>query len=143
VLDTVRSRRLPLGDPPDSGSLKGDLMALFQALQRQLDANALDHLTGILVALRTDADLAAAMQEQFMAAWERGVHEIVGRAVQRGEVPERDDQFLELFGQVGPSVMLMRYLMAAGPIDPEFVNRIVDDLLLPILANHSADDTVR
>jgi hypothetical protein len=107
---------------------------VFHALQPQLDRNALDHLTRILVAVCNAAELTATMQEQLMAAWERGVHQIVARAMQRGEVAERDDQFLDLFGQVGRSLMLMRYLMAAGPIDPEFVNRIVEDLL-PILVN--------
>jgi AcrR family transcriptional regulator len=133
VLDTVRSRKLPLGDAPDTGTLRGDLMALFLALQAQLEGNALDHLSGVLVALRSDPELAQAVHEQFTAAWERGVHRIVERAVERGEVPDRDDRFLDLFGRVGPSVMMMRFLMAEGRIDPDFVNRIVDDLLLPIL----------
>jgi AcrR family transcriptional regulator len=133
VLDTVRSRRLPLGDAPDTGSLRGDLLALFLALQHQLDGNSIDHLAGVLFAVRTDSELARAVHEQFTAAWERGVKEIVTRATERGDVAARDDRFFDLFSTVGPSVMLLRYLLAEGPIDPEFVGEIVDELLLPIL----------
>jgi AcrR family transcriptional regulator len=133
VLDTVRSRRLPLGEAPDTGSLRGDLMALFLALQRQLEGNAIDHLAGVLFALRSDPALAEAVHDQFTAAWERGVREIVSRAAARGDVPPRDDRFFGMFWRVGPSVMLFRFLLVEGPIDPEFVGEIVDDLLLPIL----------
>src|SRR5437660_1346297 len=82
---------------------------------------------------RLDPELAKAVHEQFTAAWERGVKQIVARAAERGDVPHRDDRFFDLFGQLGPSVMLMRYLLAEGPIDPEFVSEVVDGVLLPIL----------
>jgi len=133
VLETVRSRRLPLGDPPDTGTIRGDLLSLFLALQGQLEDNAIDHLVGVLFALRTDPDLAQAVEEQFIAAWQRGVQTIVVRATERGELPPRDERFLELFGWAGPSMMLMRFLVAEGPIDPEFIREIVDELLLPAL----------
>jgi AcrR family transcriptional regulator len=133
VLDTVRSRELPLGDAPDTGSLRGDLTALLLALQKQLEGNALDHLVGVLVAIRSDQELALAVQEQFTAAWERGVRQMVARAVSRGEIADREERFFDLFSLVGPSMMLMRYLLAEGPLDPLFVAEIVDELLLPIL----------
>lgn len=133
VLDTVRSRELPLGDAPDTGSLRGDLLALFLALQGALEGNAIEHLAGVVFAIRSDPELAREVNAQFMAAWERGVKEILSRAAERGDVAVRDDRFLDLFSTVGPSVMLLRYLLAEGPIDPEFVGEIVDELLLPIL----------
>ena len=133
VLDTLRSRELPVGEPPDTGSLRGDLIALFLALQGQLVGNAVDHLVGVLFAIRTDPELAEAVHTQFAAGWERGVRQIVTRAVARGDVRHRDDNFLDLFGWVGPSMMLMRYLLATGPLDPEFVAEIVDSVLLPLL----------
>ena len=135
VLDTIRSRELPLGDPPDTGTLRGDLLALFLALQHQLEDSAIDHLVGVLFALRSDPDLARAVEGQFIAAWKRGVQTIFARAVERGDIPSRDDRTLDLLGWAGPSVMLMRFLLADGPIDPEFVREIVDDLLLPALGS--------
>jgi len=133
VLDTVRSRQLPLGAAPDTGSLRGDLLALYFALQAQLDDNALNHLAGVVVALRKDSELGDAVREQFTAAWVRGVCEIVQRAVDRGETAHAEDEFLELFGRVGPSIVLLRFLLADGPIDAAFVEQLVDTVLLPIL----------
>ena len=133
VLDTVRSRKLPLGSPPDTGSLRGDLLALFLALQRDLDDSALDHLAGVLFALRADPQLAAAVHDQFIDAWEQGVREIVARGVRRGEIVERDERFLDLFGWVGPSMILMRYLLAQGPLDSAFVAELVEEFVVPAL----------
>ena len=136
VLDTIRSRQLPLGPPDDTGSVRGDLLALLLALQRQLDDSALDHLTGVLFALRADPQLAAAVSEQFLEAWERGVREIVARGAGRGQIAEPDERFLDLFSLVGPSMMLMRYLLVEGRLDPEFVEELVDRLVMPLLSSH-------
>jgi hypothetical protein len=51
-------------------------------------------------------------------------------------VARRGDRHVDLFARVGPSVMLMRHLLAEGPSDPEFVTEIVDELLIPILREH-------
>lgn len=133
VLDTIRSRQFPLGPVQDTGSLRGDLLALFLALQARLGSDALSHLTGVLVALRTDEELASAVREQLMSGWELGVREIVGRAVERREIAAQQESFLELFARVGPSMVFVRFLMGDGPITPAFVEQLVDDVMLPIL----------
>ena len=112
-------------------------MALFLAMTRQLKGNAIDHLVGVLFAIRSDPELAETVRDQFSAGWDRGVREIVVRAAARGEVPEHDDHFFGLFSKVGVSVMLMRYLLDEGPLDGPFVGEIVDGLLLPILQSRA------
>ena len=133
VLDTIRSRGFPLGDAEDTGTLRGDLLALFLQLQSLLDEESLDHLAGVLVAMRSDADLAAEIREQLLAGWARGIRQVVERAVDRGEVPPRGDDALELFSRVGPSIVMLRFLTADGPIDAAFMAQLVDDILLPVL----------
>lgn len=133
VLDTVRARGFELAEVPDTGTLRGDLMDLFRTLGSLLQENALDHLTGVLVAMRQDADLGQAVHEQIAASWARAAAEIFERAVERGEIEPRDDSFVELFGKTGPSVVALRYLIDDGPIDDEFMTRLVDQILLPAL----------
>ena len=133
VLDTVRARGFQLDHVPDAGALRDDLIALFVELRSLLDQQALDHLGGVLVAMRSHPELGDAANDQFVAAWAGAIREIVERAVTRGEVPERDDAFLEVFAKTGPSVVGLRFLMDDGPIDEAFMTTLVDDILLPAL----------
>src|SRR5262245_53786118 len=133
VLDTVRARGFQLDHVPDTGSLRDDLIALFLELRSLLDQQALDHLSGVLVAMRNHPEISVAAKEQFVAAWAGAIKVMVERAVARGEVPARDDQFLELFAKTGPSVVGLRFLMDDGPIDEAFTTALVDGILLPAL----------
>lgn len=133
VLDTVRARDLPLGEPADTGALRGDLLALFGELAARLDEQTLDHLGGVLVAMRSEPELREAVSEVVMAAWARGTREIVERAVTRGEIASRPDEVVELFTRVGPSVLTLRFFLDEGPIDATLMVRVVDEVLLPIL----------
>lgn len=133
VLDTVRSRGLPLGDPPDTGDLRDDLRALFLDLAAQLDEQALAHLSGVLVAMRTHPELRAAVNEQFIEAWARATRTIVERAVARGEIAARPEDAVELFARVGPSVVGWRVFLEDGTVDAALMMRVVDEILLPIL----------
>lgn len=133
VLDTVRARELPLGDPPNTGELRGDLLELFGQVASCLDPAALDHLGGVMVAMRLDADLRRAVSDVLMAAWVRGSREIVERAVDRGEIKARSAEAVDLFTRVGPSVIALRFFVDDGPIDQLLMRRLVDEILLPIL----------
>lgn len=133
TLDTVRARGFPIEDVPDTGTLRGDLLALFLGLAALLDEESLNHLTGVLVAMRSHPELADAVKEQVVAGWARGAREIVLRAAGRGEIARPDDDFLELFAKTGPSVVALRFFMADGPIDAPFMAQLVDDILLATL----------
>jgi AcrR family transcriptional regulator len=133
VLDTVRATGFELEEVPDTGTLREDLLALFEVLRSLLADNAFNHLTGVLVAMRQDPDLAGAVHEQITATWARAASEIVARAVARGETGPKDEAFLELFAKTGPSVVSIRYLIDDGPIDDEYMTRLVDQILLPAL----------
>jgi AcrR family transcriptional regulator len=133
VLDTVRARGFLLDHVPDTGRLRDDLLALFFELRSLLDQQALDHLGGVLVAMRSHSELGDAATDQFLAAWAGAIREIAARAMDRGEIPQRDDEFLELFSKTGPSIVGLRFLMADGPTDKAFMTRLIDDILLPAL----------
>jgi AcrR family transcriptional regulator len=133
ALDTVRARRLPIGEPPDTGDLRADLLGLFGDLAAHLDDQALDHLTGVLVAMRSHPELRQAVNEQVVAGWARATRTIVERAVARGEIGARADDVVERFTKVGPSVVALRMFLGDGPIDPALMTQLVDEILLPIL----------
>jgi len=133
VLDTVRARGFPLGEPPDTGDLREDLLALFLDFGSRLDEQSLGHLSGVLVAMRSHPELGDVVKEQIVASWARGVREIVDRAVARGGIAARSEASLDLFTKAGPSIVALRYFMDDGPIDEPFLTQLVDEILLPIL----------
>jgi AcrR family transcriptional regulator len=133
VVDTVRSHGAPQPEAPDSGSLRGDLRSLFLDTQAGFDREQnLDHLIGALVAMRSHPELAALVREQLVTVWAHATHEIVQRAIARGEIPPRDADSIEHFSAVGSSMITLRMLMGE-PIDAAFITRLVDETLLPIL----------
>jgi AcrR family transcriptional regulator len=133
VLDTIRARDLPIGEAPDTGSLREDLLTLFGDLGARLDERSLNHIGGVMVAMRGHPELRQAVNEQIVAGWARVARTIIDRAVSRGEIPPRPDAVLDLFTEVGPSVLALRFLLDDAPIDAALMVQIVDEVLLPIL----------
>lgn len=136
VLDTVRSRGLQMQTVPDTGVLRSDLLELFLGLCALLDEQSLNHLGGVLVAIRTHPQLGRAVREQVVESWARATREIVERAAARGEIAAPREASLELVAKTGPSIVAFRFFMDDGPIDAAFMTRLVDDILLPALLHH-------
>lgn len=134
VLDTVRAKGFPVEEVPDSGTLRGDLLELLDGLRRRLDDEGMAHVAGVLIAMRQHQELTSSVHEQLVSVWARGTAEIVERAVRRGEVPAPRRASLELFTQIAPSMVSLRALGLVGEVDRDFIHRLVDDVLLPVLA---------
>lgn len=137
VLDTLRNQGISVTELVDTGSLEGDLRALFfGALALVGEKQKVDHLLGVLVAMRSHPELASAAREQLVSVWTRAIKEIVQRAVARREIAPMDNESIERFSNVGPAVIFHRLLMGDEPIDATFMTQLVDDVLLPILQRH-------
>jgi len=52
--------------------------------------------------------------------------------VSRGEIPEPDD--LDLIGLVIPSMCVFRLVTTGEPPTPEFLEKVIDTVLLPSLS---------
>ncbi|TMR92758.1 TetR/AcrR family transcriptional regulator [Nonomuraea basaltis] len=117
------------GDP-DTGSVRGDLLALMDLLLDEL-AELGDVIVGLLGELGRNADLAAAMEEHYIGARRRSVLAVFERARARGEVSEEAD--VELVWQAGPAILFFKALVSREPVDRELARRIVDQVMLPLL----------
>ncbi|GAA2414086.1 TetR/AcrR family transcriptional regulator [Nonomuraea africana] len=115
---------------PDTGSLRGDLLALMDVLLDELDELG-DVIAGLLGELRRNAELAAAMEQHYIGARRRSLLAVFERARARGEVsPEAD---VELLWQAGPAIVFFRALVSGEPVDRALARRIVDRVVLPLL----------
>lgn len=124
--------RVPtLDELPDTGSLRGDLLALIRP-QTQDDARrslaAASGLASLLSAEPALADAAsAALVEPFVASQLL----LMRRAIDRGEVdPDIDVDTIAL---VTPSMTAFRLVLQREPIDVGLVAHLVDTVVLPAL----------
>ncbi|WP_214416192.1 TetR/AcrR family transcriptional regulator [Sphaerisporangium fuscum] len=117
-------------DVPDTGTLRGDLLAALTMMCARLDDRYVTMMTGLIHAMRIDAELAEALR-QHVADEDLGPFlTIVERAVARGEVPEGTSS--ERAHEVAEG-QIMRRTILGRPLDHDFLADLVDDLLVPLL----------
>jgi AcrR family transcriptional regulator len=132
VADALRCHRHEAGTP-DTGSLRGDLVALIEIMTGQLLEDV--HLAcGLLTQLRASEELASVMQEHVIAEERARYAAILERAAARGELPAGDVS--PLFADVAGSIVFTRVTITGEPVDRAFAEELVDRVLLPILNIH-------
>ncbi|RBY77686.1 TetR family transcriptional regulator [Geodermatophilus sp. TF02-6] len=116
--------------PPDCGSLRDDLAALVDRWRCPLDRE--ERATASLVgAARHDEDLRAGLDAALVQPLAEAVETIGARAAARGqEVPESR---LALLGSVLEAFWWQRFTSARGVMSAEQLQRVVDEVLLPIV----------
>ena len=127
--------------PDDAGSLRGDLVALAARWSRPLDREerAVASLVGVA---RHEEDLRSGLDSALVRPLADAVEEIGARAILRGEPV--DAGRVALLGSVLEAFWWQRYTMAGdGGMSEEQVERVVDDVLLPIVSEAPAPATAR
>ncbi len=108
-----------LGDPPDTGSLEGDLVAVAQIVHARLtDPTAAAALTGLALELRSEPALADALEARLFAEERRWLAAILERARGRGEATAAADPELVRRCLIGPVALAVLYTPTAPPVDP-------------------------
>ena len=130
VLDAVRDAMPGPGRLPDTGSLRGDALAVMTLAAEQLRGPVGAALRGLLGdALRDpDPDRLVAMSRGSALSMMRTIAE---RAAARGECPP--SALTERRLEAGPALLRMRFLLGPELLDAEFLEGVVDDVVLPLL----------
>jgi AcrR family transcriptional regulator len=119
---------------PDTGTLRGDLVGTMEVLRSKASPTYLALIGGLVSAARFDAALADALQahtsDEEISPFAAGVE----RAVRRGDVPGDVDTVL--VHEVAEA-MIMRQLNTGKGLDDDFIARVVDGVLLPLLRHRS------
>jgi AcrR family transcriptional regulator len=133
VADAIAHWRRRLGpvEPPNSGSLRGDIDALVAATPDLDDANS--HMIRVVVGVATAAMhnpvLAAALDDLVLSTPRQVVRAVLDQAVARGEIPAGRD--LSLIPDVALGLNVLR-VITGRPIDRVYVRRVLEDVLLPL-----------
>ena len=120
-----RSSRDP-GEVSDTGTVRGDLVA---NLHRPAPTRNLTH--GLLAAASRSGELGALALELLRSEEARMMKVILARARERGEVGDSLDPML--VADVARGMTLQHLLLTDEPADVEFVESLVDRVLLPVI----------
>ncbi|SEM03000.1 TetR/AcrR family transcriptional regulator [Streptacidiphilus jiangxiensis] len=129
VVDAVSHIKAKL-EQPNTGSLRGDLIALTSHATARDDSFRVDVQSGLLTGLVRDAQLREVFAEQFVAPRKAVFRTIFEQAVERGEITPAPN--VELLSDIVPSMVFHQLLTTGRPPTPEFVLRVIDEIVLPL-----------
>ncbi|MFE7509235.1 TetR/AcrR family transcriptional regulator [Promicromonospora sp. NPDC057488] len=132
VLDAVacmKQGEIDLDDLPDTGTLRGDLVAMIRTPTIRDGERKLKVMAGIVSMIARSPELAAAAQEALVEPRARANRIFFGRAIERGEVPADID--VEKLCIIGPALVAYSVLMLGRPVDRDFLISNIDQVILP------------
>jgi AcrR family transcriptional regulator len=123
------------GDPdrtlPDTGTLRGDLVALIHPPAIDDGERKLRVMAGLVSLLSREPELAESARDAVVAPRVALNIRLFRRAVERGEVPAGRD--LELIASVSGAMVAQRVLLLRLPVTRDFMISVIDGVILPAL----------
>lgn len=133
VADAIAHWRRRLGpvEPPNTGSLRGDIDALVAVAPDPNDADSqmIRVVVGVATAATHDPVLAAALDDLVLSTPRRVVRTVLEQAVARGEIPAGRDLSLIPDALLGLNVLRV---ITGRPLDRVYVRRVLEDVILPL-----------
>ncbi len=140
VADAIAHWRRGLGpvDPPNTGSLRGDIDALVAAVPDFDDAalSTIKVIVGAATAAMHHPVLAAALDDLALSVPRQMMQVVLDQAVARGEIPSGRDLTLIPDAVLGLNVLRV---MAGRPTDRVYVRRVLEQVVLPLVTGNGVD----
>jgi AcrR family transcriptional regulator len=131
VIDTVNQLVHQEIPEPDTGSLPGDLREFLSAFAAFLSGPTGKAAQALVGELPHEPELATAFRETFLVAQRDVLRGIIDRGTARGEV--RLDAPRGMAVELAGAALTYRLMLTGDPLDDTFVDRLVDQVLLPLL----------
>jgi AcrR family transcriptional regulator len=116
---------------PNTGSLRGDLVALMTVACTMVDSELGEVVSGLMTAAAHDPRLAETLSKTLFEDKAHMHADLVRRAVERGEVPPDTDA--TIMHEVMHSLISSRKVWNLGPLDEEYAEHVVDEILIPVM----------
>lgn len=139
ILDAVahmKRKQVDLDRLPDTGTLRGDLLALFKPESVAVSERKLNVMTGLASMLSDHQGLAEAVHAAIVEPWAAAHRMLMQRAIDRGEISALAD--IETAAQIIPSMAAYRSMIQRKPFEKEFLITLIDSVLVPALRNADA-----
>ncbi|QOC25300.1 TetR/AcrR family transcriptional regulator [Microbacterium hominis] len=118
-------------DLPDTGSLRGDLVANIKAPVMKDGERKLRIMAGMVSLMSESPEFADAARAVIVEPRSAALRVLIQRAIERGEVAPDVD--VALVAQVIPAMTAYKTLMLGTAVDRDYIMALVDDILLPAL----------
>ncbi len=115
----------------DTGTLRGDLLALYRSSAEMLAGPAGTAIRGLVSDALREPELAAQLRRYTRGRSVAAMQEVVRRALERGELLPGTITARQL--EAGLSVMRFHFLTHGAPVPDQVIVEIVDEVVLPLL----------
>jgi AcrR family transcriptional regulator len=132
VIDAVACMKkgdLDYAQLPDTGTLRGDLIAMIKPHSIDDGEKKLQIMAGLMSMLSRVPELAEAANAAIVEPRAAANRILMRRAVDRGEISADCD--IDVLSLVTPSMAAYRVLILRKPVDREFLVSLIDGVLLP------------
>jgi AcrR family transcriptional regulator len=132
VIDAVACMKQADLDPshlPDTGTLRGDLIAMIKPHSIEEGAKKLQIMAGLMLMLSRAPELAEAANAAIIEPRAAVNRILLRRAIARGEIPADCD--VDMLSLISPSMAAYRVLVLGKPVDREFLVSLIDGVVMP------------
>lgn len=132
VLDAVaclKASEIDLDALPDTGTLRGDLIAMIKPPNIRDAERKLKVMSGIVSMISRSPEMAEAARAALVEPRASANRILFRRAIERGEMDADAD--IERLSTLGPAMAAYRVLMLGRPVDREFLVGNIDGVILP------------
>lgn len=131
VIAAIRRHRPMLsGEVPDTGSLRGDVLALLSRMSDRMAEIGPETVYGVLGDYFADAELFSRVQDQVLQIGAGVMATILGRAEARGEA--RAD-ISPMTATLPTDLFRNRMFLTRNPPSGDVIEEIVDEIFLPLV----------
>lgn len=120
----------------DTGTYRGDMLAMLRGWVTLFTGPLAPVLRSVIGAMAHDDVLMTAFRTDVIGWRKEEMAAMLARAVARGEV--RPEVPVDIVRELAQSVLWHRLLVTGDPIDDELAVRLVDEILVPLVAPTTA-----
>jgi AcrR family transcriptional regulator len=131
VVDALHHTLPSLADVPDHGNVREDLIDLLRRTTAILNSSTGCALQSLLAEIDRDHPFVRLLHERVLRPRKRMFLDVLRRGVDRGEV--RPEAVNPLVVEVGPAMVVQRFLVDGAPVPDDYLVTVVDDLVMPLL----------
>lgn len=116
---------------PDTGSLRGDALAVLRHVAQQLQGTVGQAMRGLLGEALQNPAVAAEIHDYARGNGVKVMRAIIEQAVARGECDPALATACKI--EAGPALLRQRFIFSAAPIEDDYLVQVVDEVMLPLL----------
>ena len=131
VVDALEHALPSPTDLPDHGNVRDDLLDLLRRMTAMLNSPAGCALQCLMSETERDESFARLLHERVKEPRKRMFLDLLARAADRGQV--RPTAATQLVGEVGPALVMQRFLADGPPVPDDYVVSVLDEVVLPLL----------